>query len=463
MRLHAIACLTAGLVTTLLCPAGVRAQSPSTSGPLADALGVPEAVVIAGSVRGRVETIEGQARAGFNASDTLVSLRSTLFTEVDTGAWRFGGELYDSRVWGANTGSPLTTGEVNVLELVQAYAAFDTVGPFGPKSRSSIQAGRLLLNLGSRRLVAADDYRNTTNGYTGLRAEVTTGRGMRATAIYTLPQFRLPADLPSLLSNRIGFDEESFDLVLWGGIASWAAAVGPATAEVSYFRASEHDAPDLATRNRQLSTVGGRIIRDPEVAAFDYEAELFYQIGSVRESAAVDARTLDVSAWFTHADVGYSGRHPWKPRLSVEFDYASGDDDGDSFTRFDTLFGMRRADLAPSGIYAAVGRANILTPGVRLDITPGTRVDGLATYHALWLASRTDGFSTTGIRDATGDSGRFAGHQVDVRVRWWVVPGRLRTEVDAVWLGKGRFLREAPNAPENGDTAYLSFNLTQMF
>ena len=35
--------------------------------------------------------------------------------------------------------------------------------------RSEHQAGRFTLNLGSRRLVAADDYRNATNGYTGLK------------------------------------------------------------------------------------------------------------------------------------------------------------------------------------------------------------------------------------------------------------------------------------------------------
>jgi hypothetical protein len=40
------------------------------------------------------------------------------------------------------------------------------------------------------------------------------------------------------------------------------------------------------------------------------------------------------------------------------------------------------------------------------------------------------------------------------------VSGRLRFEVDGVWLAKGRFLTDAPNAPFTGDSKYLSVNLT---
>lgn len=463
MRVHTTACLTAGLLSILLCPSDVRAQSPSTPGLLAEAMDLPSTVVLTGSVRARVETIDGQARAGFNTSDTLVNLRSTLFTEFDTGVWRFGAGIYDSRVWGGNTGSPVTTNEVNALELVQGYAAIDLTQPFGPTSRLSVLAGRFATNIGSRRLVADDDYRNTTNGFTGVHVDTVLGRGVRATGFYALPQLRLPSDLASVLDNRFGFDEQSFDLVLWGGAASRARTVGPAMTEVSYFRLSERDAPNLATRDRQLHTLGGRIIRDPGVAAVDYETEVFYQTGSIRASTAAGAQTLDVSAWFTHAELGYSGRHRWKPHVSVEFDYASGDDASDTFTRFDSLYGTRRSDLAPSGLYSAVGRANILTPGLRLELVPHARLDAFVSYRLLWLASATDGFSTSGVRDVSGESGRFAGQQVDTRARYWLVPNRLRAEVDAVWLAKGRFLRDAPNAPANGNTGYLSLNLTQMF
>ena len=77
----------------------------------------------------------------------------------------------------------------------------------------------------------------------------------------------------------------------------------------------------------------------------------------------------------------------------------------------------------------------------------------------MWLASRTDAFSTTGVRDAAGRSGRYAGQVVDGRLRWWLVPSRLRGELNGRWIGKGHFLRDAPNAPPHGDVRYVSMAL----
>ena len=149
--------------------------------------------------------------------------------------------------------------------------------------------------------------------------------------------------------------------------------------------------------------------------------------------------------------------------MSVEYDRASGDGRDGTYGRFDTLFGMRRADLAPAGIYNAIGRANISTPGIRAEVAPSQRWDAFATYRAMWLASRTDSFSTTGVRDPSGNSGNFAGHQFDMRVRYWVVPSFLRAEANAVWLAKGSFLENAPNAPDTGDTHYIAASLTATF
>jgi hypothetical protein len=167
-----------------------------------------------------------------------------------------------------------------------------------------------------------------------------------------------------------------------------------------------------------------------------------------------------VKASFVHADAGYSFAGPWKPRLSVEFDRASGDKPGGGFGRFDTLFGMRRADLAPAGLYSALARTNIVTPGIRIEATPGKRLDWFAAYRAMWLAEDEDSFSATGVRDPAGRSGDFAGRQIEARVRYWLVPVRLRFEFDGLLLAKGRFLRDAPNAPPGRWTRYASFNLT---
>lgn len=421
-----------------------------------------DGLTVTGSVRLRYESIDGQARTGFNDSDDLLNLRSIVGAEYRRSGFRIGGELYDSRVYGDDPGTPVTTGEVNTFELVQAYVGYAIPDAFGKDTNLGLQAGRFTLNLGSRRLIAADDYRNTTNGYTGLRADITAKGGTKATLIYVLPQMRRPDDAASVADNRVKLDRESFGQVLWGGLIARPDMLGATMAELSFYHFGERDAPVRPTRNRSLDTLGLRLIREPKAGHWDHELEAIGQWGDARASTAPAAPLRQVAAWFVHAEAGYSFAGGWAPRLSVEFDYASGQTGTGKVNRFDTLFGMRRADLAPSGLYNAVGRANIVTPAVRVEATPSTRVDLMGSYRPMWLASRTDAFSTTGVRDATGRSSSFAGQQIDARIRWWAIPDRLRFEADAVLLLKGRFLKTAPNAPAGGDTRYISFNLTTM-
>jgi hypothetical protein len=452
--------LAVGLACAVVAFSAHAAAEPIT---FQSAIGNPDHFKLSGSVRVRYENLDGQPRAGFDADDEQLAIRSSLFAEYNADGFRLGGELFDSRAYLSKTGSAISSNEVNVAELVQAYVAKDFADPFGHGSKAGVQLGRFTLNLGSRRLVAADDYRNTTNGYTGLRADLRAKDGTNATFIYTLPQVRLPDDVSSVVEHRAQWDRESFDLRLWGGIIARPMTIGSATGELSYFRLQERDSVGRPTRDRDLHTVGGRVIRDPKAGTWDYEVEGFYQFGGIRASLAANASELDVSAWFLHADLGYSVPGTAKLRVSIEYDRASGDGPAGTYGRFDTLFGMRRADLAPAGIYNAIGRANISTVGIRAEIAPSKRIDAFAVYRAMWLADRTDAFSTTGVRDASGAAGNFAGHQVEARVRYWLVPGLLRAEVDGVWLAKGRFLKEAPNAPATGDTHYLATALTATF
>lgn len=421
-----------------------------------------DSISFSATERVRAEAIGGQARAGFNSSDELLNFRTTVAAAYEDGPLKLVAELWDSRVYGGNTRSPVSTNEVNALELVQAYVQADLAGTFGAGTKTNVQIGRLMLNLGSRRLVAADDYRNTTNGYTGVRAEFSTKSGWRATAIYTLPQQRRPDDLDQVLNNRVGVDHESFDLVLWGGQVSRAAIVAGAMLELSYFHLGEHDRSGRPTRDRSLDTAGLRLLREPAPGRFDLEIEGFLQGGQVSAGLSPQAARQQVRSWFFHADVGYTFPSAWKPRLSFDYDHASGDKPGGGFGRFDTLFGMRRADLAPAGLYNAIARTNLVSPGVRLEAVPDRRTDWFISYRPMWLASRFDSFSSTGVRDAAGRSGRFAGHQLDSRIRYKLLP-TVTLEADGVLLRKGGFLNAAPNAPAERWTRYLSLNLSAAF
>jgi len=416
---------------------------------------------LSGTARLRYEAIDGQARAGFNESDDLVNLRTTLLAQYRDGPVWFAAELWDSRVYADDRGTPVSTGEVNTVELVQAYVAVRAPSLLGAGSNTTIQAGRFLLDLGSRRLVANDDYRNTTNGFTGARADLGAS-AWKATLIYVLPQQRRPDDVASLRRNAVSFDHEGFDLVLWGGLVSRAHAIGAATVDASFYHLGERDTPGRPTRDRSLNTASLRVIRDPAPRHVDGELEGIVQRGEISANLAAGAPNQAVRAWFVHVDAGYSFGDPWKTRASIEYDHASGDKPGGAYGRFDTLYGMRRANLAPAGLYNAVLRSNLVSPGVRIETAPSKRTDFMATLRPMWLAAREDSFSSTAVRDVSGRSGNFAGTQFDARIRHQPASW-LRLELDGVLLAKGRFLRDALNAPSGRWTRYLSMNATALF
>ena len=174
-------------------------------------------------------------------------------------------------------------------------------------------------------------------------------------------------------------------------------------------------------------------------------------------------RPIPVSAWFLHAEIGHQFAARWQPRVSARIDIASGDRAGARYTRFDTLFGVRRLDFGPTGLFGPLGRNNIISPGVKLDVTPDKRWDGFIAYRAALLESATDSFSSTGIRDPSGRSGRFAGHQIEARARYWMVPQRLRVDVGAATLINGEFLQRAANANRRGNPLYGYVDLTVTF
>jgi hypothetical protein len=444
----------------LLAAASVAA--PVIAPASADAQEVPEGLKLSGNIRLRYEAIDNQPRAGFDRKDDLTNVRTQVRLSWRQGPVALMAEVHDSRAYGADPGTPLSTGEVNALEPAQVYLQAQLGSVLGRGTRTSVQAGRFTLELGSRRLVANDDYRNTTNTFLGTRVDIATASGIKATGLYVLPERRLPEDAAGLRDNKVVLDRAGFTTVLWGGVLARQAKASRTLVETSFLHLGERDGRNRPTRDRSLNTLGARIQADPAPGRWDGGAEAMYQWGRISASLAPTAARLPVSATFLRAYAGYSFLGAWKPHLLFELDRASGDGTGRTYGRFDTLYGMRRADLGPAGLYNAIGRANIVSPGARIEVTPSPRADAFLGYRGLWLADRHDAFSSTGVRDPAGRSGTFAGHQIDARVRYWLAPKRLRFEVDGVYLARGRFLRDAPNGG-GGDVRYTSVNLTGFF
>ncbi len=444
--------------------AAPKATSDHTKAPpppwrLARALHTPDWLYFELQQRTRGEYLLHQFRAERPGDGGLLSFRTGIFAELRPDIVRVGVEVMDSRAYLSNDAVALNTTHMNPLALLQAYLGVTVADVAAADDLFTLRAGRITMDIGSRRLMARNRFRNTINTFTGIDAVYRGTNGWQLQAFAVLPIQRKPGTRSELVDNAIVFDRESLDVV-HGGVAFTSAPVSSLdiTFEGFAFGTFERDGEERKTRNRRLFTPGFRIFRKPKAGAFDFEFESALQLGVSRSSKASDnEKDLDHLAMFQHAAVGYSPRVFAKPRIVLEYDFATGDADrnDDRNGRFETLFGARRFDYGPTGIYGPVARANIRSGGIRLQAKPHALVSGFASYRAFWLAEVADGWTTSGVRAAAGSDATFLGHQIEARVRVNALPGNVRIEPGVAQFFPGEFVDTAANANSPSDTTML--------
>jgi len=394
-----------------------------------------------GSTRVGYETVSAPFRAGREGSDQQVSWRTRALGEYDAGRLDFGVELFDSRAWLTDEGSVLASTAINTLEILQAYVRADIDG-------GELKAGRFVLNVGSRRLVGENSFRNFPNTFEGVRGAFTLADGLKLDAFYTAPVERQPGDRASLLDNAHAFDEADWDTRFWAAHLTRADLAPGVDGEVYVYGLNE-DGGD------ELYTLGARVSGERGPADFDLEA--IWQTG---ETGAGD----DVAAAFVYADAGYSFEGSWSPRLSAQLVYASGDADplDAEDNRFDRLYGLRRGALGQTGIFGPLDFENIIALGARAEVSRGPLSAHLLVQDVR-LASDTDRWRRSGLRDSSGASGSSVGQIIDTRLRWWIQRDVLRLEAGAAVLIKGEFATDAPGAPQDDNPLYTYAMLTRSF
>jgi hypothetical protein len=278
-----------------------------------------------------------------------------------------------------------------------------------------------------------------------------------------MPVSRLPNTAGEILDDVHKFDEEDNQTWFSGGFLELANLGFDINGELYLYHLDEGDSINNLTRNRRYFTPGMRFYIKPAAASFDFQLETIGQFGTVRATtASTDAKNLDHIAWFQHADVGYTFNMPWKPRFALEYDYASGDENpnDDQDQRFDTLYGARRFDFGPTGIYGAFARSNINTPGYRINLAPRSNVQLGISHRFFWLASSKDAWTTAGLQDKSGNTNSYVGQQLELTARW-DFNSSLNFETGWTYLFKGDFAKQAANAPNAQDIDY--FYVQSMF
>jgi hypothetical protein len=311
---------------------------------------------------------------------------------------------------------------------------------------------------------------NVIFAYTGAYLAAENARGDELHLLHVSPVGRRPADREGLGDDDLSGDEEEWGRRLTGlhyrRKDIFGAAGRDIWGEAFAYRLDERDTASVASPDRDYLDLGLRLYRAPAPGRLDVDIEAIRRTGSRRATAApTDLRDLDVEAWRLHAHAGVTLDHPWRPRLAVDYDYASGDQTpGDGrFDQYERLFGSRRTDLGNTGLHGPLTPANLDAPGARVEMAPHPRFDIRLAWKAAYLAEPHDAWVVARVQDPAGASGRFIGHAFELRTRTWLVEDSLKLEIGASALLLGRFAETAPNASRQGDATFAYVELLQRF
>lgn len=348
---------------------------------------------------------------------------------------RLAGEFQDARR--ALTDRPPSASEQDHTDALQAHADLYFKEAMGGQSLD-LTAGRMTLDLVDRRLVSRTRFNNVINSFDGFRVRLGDERKpWEVNVIAVSPVER----------NVNEFDERLNNIWMYGVTGAWRSA-SPAFQFEPFWLYLDQNAERTAPLERTLNTFGFHAFGLWNARTWDYDVSLVGQIG--------ETRGLPQRAWAAHAEVGYTWRVPWRPRVAVWLNYASGDHDpGDGVQqRFDPLFGATFAFYGYSGYF---NWQNIVEPSIRFSAQPTEKLRTEIIYRGYALASAKDAW-VRGLRiDPSGTSGSFIGQELDVRVAY---PIWRFFEVEVVYAHffPGEFVANTGPSPQSNFT-YLQGTL----
>lgn len=340
-------------------------------------------------------------------------------------------EVEDARRNHSGFSRSFDTRDINQAELIQAYLElYFKETPLekdanGNERPFSAKVGRHAFEYLDRRLLARNEWRNTTNTFQGVRATIGQQKNDWQIDLLALkPVQRLTVKL-----DEVDHAQDFYGVI--GDLRRWSEHV---TLQPYYFLLKQDGQQVQYDINGNVASLNNRIDREIHTAGlraygvvaksgWDYDVSYAKQWGhqDQLDNQGHLIAQLDHDAYAYNAELGYTFKHAWKPRVSAFYGFASGDNNPSdtSNQRFDRLFGFAR----PWSSNDYIQMENISTPKVRVEFEPtqswfeSLKVD--AGYSWYRLDSAVDRWNAgANLRDTAGNSGKNVGEEIDVRVRF---------------------------------------------
>lgn len=390
---------------------------------------VADKITVSGQVRVRPEFRKDLTQAvpavpGPTEEDVSVLLRTRLGVQFDpTEHLRFFFQAQDARDFGEEAAAlPTGLGDDEGLDLHQGYIEYSNIGD----SVFSARIGRQEILFGDQRLVGNVDWSNFGRSFDAGRLDYN-GDHFNSTlfgSVFNKTAAGDQAIFGGLYNTWKGFPKGVFDFYTLAmqdndGAAGVAAGTGNT----------------LSTH-----TVGARVKSDP--GRFDLGAEVAAQLGKFGSNS--------IFAYAGHAHVGYTFEDDYKPKILIEYNYATGDDGaGGRYTKF----------TAPAAsIHNKYGYADLVTWSnmhdgrLEFSVMPAKKWKLSLDYH-LFLVDKTTGDTFAGIAGVAG-VGKIAGHEADLTL------GYTLNEYASFLAGYSLFLPGA-YLKDQGITAHSDFAYIQ--
>ena len=386
--------------------------------------------------------------------DTFVLQRFRLGVKVDPTDWisiyaqgQDARELFSER---GNVPFQFAAEGDNGFDLYQGYVDLGNKGKFPVTAR----LGRQVLSYGDERLIGGFDWNNF-------------GRTFDAAKLTYYIDAPTTTSVDGFISNVVtqeGFDRtdrhnfefnESNSKDLFAGIYATSKIISFQKTEVyALYRGKEGQGPEYNATggtgllpintaydvDQDIWTFGARMqsTSPGRLKGFDYTFEGAYQVGTVSAVQATGAAfpgivggTSAVNpvrsqgrehlAYAIHAETGYNWElAPWTPRLGVEYNYASGDDNA-SDAKSGTFMNLFPTNHKFYGYMDAFSWKNMQNAAVTLTAKPNTKTTLRMDYHAFWLADSGDALyranGVTQVRAANAAARKastFVGTELDL-------------------------------------------------
>lgn len=356
-------------------------------------------------------------RRYFPNSLWLLRTRAYIGVKEILDPFRFVVEFQDSRAF--NSIYELQGQEINEADLISGYGELYFKDALGKDDRGndrplSVRAGRFHLEVVDRRLIAENEFRNTTNTFDGLRIKLGKRDNDWDLDNFAMrPVVRLPYE----------FDRPDWQNWVYGSVLSVRRWSEFATIQPYFIGRKQYGDPSSASAasrvSRETYSPGLRVYG--VLGNFDYDVDVTKQFGQIGEyqpfggpsllkSVRLDAIAYAFEAGYTYVD------HPWKPRISVNYAYGSGDKSpfDNANQTLDILYGFNQ----PFSRNDYFAWNNVKAPKIRLEFTPTKNLQIDTAFGGFWLASTAAAWDRANLYAPLGNRGGYLGSEVDVRVRY---------------------------------------------